>query len=418
MTKNHKKLHLNSFIHLLHSRFNEVILLVELFLLLIPLMVVSFLPLYTLGRVFKKKKSVIFAGLEHVIDKTVNRGRYFLDQGFDVFYYSFELTGKKSEKLGQEKVVVAKTILSFDIIQYIFLIITKRPVYLELYFEKSGINQIFYSLFAKSYNTFVISILRGELYDLANQKQLRTFLRSISWKISDFIFYRETYMPDYFNKVGINKKKTFFDPNSVVVENEVEFTRNSKTVLFLNGIKKWRNIELFINAIPLVLKEIPDAQFLIVGCRNQTEFDYVQYLVIKIGITNNIQIKDWTTNPKPYYEQASVFVLPADLIYCNFSLLEIMERGVPAIVSDVKDADKIIKHGVNGYTVKKEISDLAHYIIKLLINEDLRLNMGMEARQTIIKGFNDNKRMLPIFDLLKRKYKNAFPYSNNDGKKQ
>lgn len=382
----------------------KVLLDLLLFILFIPFYLLLSFILFLKKNNKIKQKSIIFAGLEHVIDKSVIRGDYFKKKDFTVKYYSFEFTGNRSNNVSEYDVIQAKKLISFDIIYFAIQLIKYKPVYVELYYEGNCFNQYFYVLFSLLSNTLTISILRGELYEFYNKNKVKNKIRVLSWKLCNYIFYREDYMPQYFPIIGIDEKKTFYDHNKVPVNNHPDFKRDNKRVLFLNGIKKWRNIDTFIESAKYVKDVIPNVEYIIVGCRDIKEFQYVSDLVNSVGLTDYFDIKYWSDNPRVYYESASVFVLPADLIFCNFSLLESMERGVPAIVSNVEDADKIIEHGINGFLSEISSDKFASYIIKILSDEKLRIMMGNAAREKILNDYNDKDRMLPIFNLIKKKY--------------
>lgn len=72
-----------------------------------------------------------------------------------------------------------------------------------------------------------------------------------------------------------------------------------------------------------------------------------------------------------------------------------MERGIPSIVADVENADRIIDR-INGFLTKQDSDILAKYIIKLLSDEQLRIKMGKAAREKIVKEFKDKDTMLHI----------------------
>jgi glycosyltransferase involved in cell wall biosynthesis len=52
--------------------------------------------------------------------------------------------------------------------------------------------------------------------------------------------------------------------------------------------------------------------------------------------------------PQKYFLKSKFFVLPADIVYLNFALLEAMAHGVVPIVSDVEGARNIVEDGVSG----------------------------------------------------------------------
>lgn len=351
------------------------------------------------------KECVIFAGLEHVIEKTVNRSDFFKEKGFAVRYYSFETTGNRSPRVNTKEVIIASRIIAIDVIKFCFICITSRPIYIELYFEQSGINQFFYALFGRLAGVLVVSIYRGgEFYFYSlGRRVLYTHMCVIVAKISNIVCYRELYMKKYLDQFNL-RNRSVFDYNKVRVGDEPEYWKNDNNVLFLNGVKDFRRVDLLLAAIPHILKSHPSASFTIVGCLSNRAYDHVIEFAKNIGVDGVVHVEYWIDNPHDYYQNAKIFILPADIVFCNYSLLESMERGIPAVVANVEDADKIIKHGYNGYLTEQTPEAIAFFICELLSDEEKRIQMGKNARETIITQFNDKDRMAKIWEVLERHY--------------
>lgn len=372
----------------------------------IPVYAVLVLYLAIVGRNSKKQKAAIFCGLEHVIQKTIFRAIDLQSRGFSVKYYSFEITNNSLTEV-KSGIVRISPFLSIDVYYFFRLMTSLNPIYIELYFEGSGLRQIFYSLISRINGSIITSIFRGgELYYFQyGKRKMKTYLCFISAHLSHKVFYREIYMKQYFKKFLINDKKCFFDYNRVPIFKDSNCRiEKETTVLYLNSIKSWRRIDILIEAFSIVSKLHSDVLLLIVGCRNENEFLSTLNIITKHKVEDLVILEYWTSDPHKYFESASIFVLPADLVFCNYSLLQSMERGIPAIVADVADADKIIKHGINGYLAKQTPEDFAKYISILLSDEELRIKMGTEARKTIIEHFNDKDRMIPIYELIKSRF--------------
>jgi len=389
----------------------RVFFLIDLvvFIAFLPALLIMAIILAFKKSFLKQNKIALFVGLEHVIDKTVNRAKILEKNGIKSIYFSFEKTGNRSNDVSDNDVYKSYIIpLTYDIFKFIYLLIRYNPVYVEMYFEGTGINQLLYAIITKIAGILTISIFRGgELYYFKPGKfsktDIRTYLCAYTSRISDFTYYREIYMEEYFDLLKVPKNKLVFDFNRVpVMHDEINYKKEPE-ILFLNGIKKWRRVELLVEAISIVQKENSNFNLTIVGCRNEAEFKIVSDEISKYQITVPVSIEYWTNTPHEYYNRATIFVLPADLIYCNFSLLEAMERGLPAIVSNVADADKIITNGVNGFLVDQEANAIAEKIMEFLNNDDLRIKMGINARNTIIEKYNDKDRMTPIIDLIRKK---------------
>jgi glycosyltransferase involved in cell wall biosynthesis len=209
-------------------------------------------------------------------------------------------------------------------------------------------------------------------------------------------------MKNNLDKIPNLNSKVVFDPNKVRVNDfETPITRNFDTV-FLNSFKKWRNIDILIDSLKIVVSKLPNSRHRIIGAKDELEVEKYLNRIHEHGIEKNVSVEKWTDNSKSVFEDTKIFVLPADIVFLNFSLLEAMERDCTPIVWDVEGSDLIIQHGVNGLISTKTETDLADNIINLIENDDFRLKLGMNARQTIVQNFNDADRLKPIFKLIEQ----------------
>jgi glycosyltransferase involved in cell wall biosynthesis len=107
-----------------------------------------------------------------------------------------------------------------------------------------------------------------------------------------------------------------------------------------------------------------------------------------LGLEQQVRILPFTDQPDQYFKRAAIFVLPADIVFCNNSLLEAMAMGVVPIVANVEGADLIVENDVSGYVVERDSVQIAEKIIALLRNDELRRKMAQAAREVIKTRFN------------------------------
>lgn len=83
----------------------------------------------------------------------------------------------------------------------------------------------------------------------------------------------------------------------------------------------------------------------------------------------------------PYYQEASVFVLPSLNEGMSNAMLEALAAGLPIVATQTGGTDELVKDGENGFVVRmKDSVDLAEKIEKLLQNKDLCEKMGEKSR--------------------------------------
>lgn len=77
-------------------------------------------------------------------------------------------------------------------------------------------------------------------------------------------------------------------------------------------------------------------------------------------------------------------MLPADVVFANFALLEAMARGVVPIVTDVPGAHLLVRDGENGFLAPPSADELTSTLRRALLCDVVtRLQMSASARATI-----------------------------------
>jgi glycosyltransferase involved in cell wall biosynthesis len=360
-----------------------------------------------LFRFKQKTKNIFFIGLEHLINKTAERGLGYKEKGYTSVFFSYEWSGMKHSLPFKARIYKYTFSHTIDTIVYAYTLIKYSPCYIETYFEGNSYRQLLAVLLSKIYGCVVVSIERGVWHGF-KEHRVSFFLGwryILIFKLSDKIFYRELGLFEIYDKYKLPREKFHFDYNKVKVYEEPNYERGNKNpeVLYLNGFKSFRRLDLLLKAIPLVKAKIPEVKFKIIGARSEEDISYVKKELSKLQIEETAHVDYWDPKPFKYYETASVFVLPAELVFCNFSLIEAMERGLPVVVTKVEDADRIVDDKVNGILCAMDEQSIAESIIQLLSNETERIEFGKNARIKIIKDFNSDKRLDPIVEIINKK---------------
>jgi len=90
------------------------------------------------------------------------------------------------------------------------------------------------------------------------------------------------------------------------------------------------------------------------------------------------------------YQTSQVFLNTSTISPVPTCLLEAMSCGCAVVSTATCMIPEIIKNGINGFMSNDE-EELKNYIQKLLDDEELRNNVGKEARQTILTQFSEQK---------------------------
>ena len=152
---------------------------------------------------------------------------------------------------------------------------------------------------------------------------------------------------------------------------------NKIKLLFVGRLHPEKSIDTLIKATPHIIKEHPNAHIMIVGGGHLRQ--KLEKLAESLGVKEHISFLGVVSEEDKIhaYNASDVFVLPSFAELEGMVVLEAMACGKPIIISDAKmSASRFFVDG-NGFLFKTEDHlDLAHQILKLIKNADLRKAMG------------------------------------------
>jgi|LJSS01.1.fsa_nt_gb glycosyltransferase involved in cell wall biosynthesis len=173
----------------------------------------------------------------------------------------------------------------------------------------------------------------------------------------------------------------------------VDKYNNEPTILLLTRLVAHKGINVFLKALPLILKEIPTIKILIAGgTDSKLALEYIKKTIEKFGnSTNNINfigyVPNYTELPM-LYEKANIFVSPSFEDLLGFRLLEAMSCKCATVATNVGGVPEIIKDGENGLLVNAgDHVMLADKIIMLCQDHSLRKRLSINGRITVMNGF-------------------------------
>ena len=187
---------------------------------------------------------------------------------------------------------------------------------------------------------------------------------------------------------------------------------NKKIVISLRALARSHGVINLIKAIPLILKEIPDARFLIAG---GMDYDppYARHLMKEVRSLNIARFINFvgylTSEDLPRYLNIADVYVSTGLSDSGLSssTAEAMACELPIITTDVADNRSWIKDGEGGFIVaKNDYKTLTMRIIEVLKDLDARDKFGSINRRAIMKDNDYETEMGKMEDLY---YQLAFP---------
>lgn len=217
-------------------------------------------------------------------------------------------------------------------------------------------------------------------------------------------------------KYGIDKRRIRVVPYHLSQEKSIIQEANGShgsLILYVGHIEFRKGLHILLNAMPTVIRQIPDAELYVVG--EFTDEGYkkkIVDLVNSLGIMNSVLF----LGRKPHEEvinlmsKVGVVVIPEQWNSLTPVLLpEAMALAKPIVASRTGGFPEYLRDGENGFLVNPKMpAEFAERITFLLRNRETAVNMGRNAKESLqnIDSGNSCQEMLYLYTCLKRSNKN------------
>jgi glycosyltransferase involved in cell wall biosynthesis len=175
----------------------------------------------------------------------------------------------------------------------------------------------------------------------------------------------------------------------------------SPTIISLRRFEPVYDVESLITAVPLVLREVPKAKFLLVEKGSQEA--ELKKLAKSLGVSDSVKFVGWVPEDElPRYLALADIYVSTSLSDAGLasSTAEAMACGLPVIITNFGDNKKWVEDGVNGFIIPlKAPQVLAAKIIYLLKDKETRKRFGKINRGIIVERNNREKEMEKVAKL-------------------
>jgi glycosyltransferase involved in cell wall biosynthesis len=191
-----------------------------------------------------------------------------------------------------------------------------------------------------------------------------------------------------------------FPHRPVVIPNPVEMTRpksdvrgqfraqfpelaDRRIVLFLSRIDPKKGLDLLLPGFREVLRQDPRAALVIAGEGEQSLVDRLRQVAAELGITNSVFWPGFLSGARraAAFADADIFVLPSYSENFGMAPVEAMRFGLPVVLTDQVGIHKEVSEARAGMVTPVSSEAIASALILLLRDDDLRPEMGRNARR-------------------------------------
>lgn len=275
----------------------------------------------------------------------------------------------------------------------------------------AGVNGVLGAL--SGFHPYILTAWGSDVMITAKARLKRSLIK-FALKKADYVTCNGEYFKRKIEELGVKSKKirlihwginvSEFTPRQVNWKlRESLGLSNSPVIISLRNLDSVYDVESLICSIPLVLKEISEAKFLIAGKGPQEA--KLKKLVEELGVSSNVRFLGWLshTDLQEYLVSSDVYVSTSlSDGGLSQSTGQAMACELPIITTDLQVNRDLIRDGINGILVPvKNPQVLAKKIIMLIKAKDDRIRIGANGRKTIENSLNFHKEMEKVENLYK-----------------
>ena len=260
---------------------------------------------------------------------------------------------------------------------------------------------------------FICSAWGSDIVILPKQSKLIRAITKFTLKRTKAVTCDAYHMAKAIEDLGTDKEKIKLIYYGVDLEKinpdnfREKFKReNDKPVITtVRNLEPRYDTETIIKSIPVVLKEFPDAKFIVIGDGSQRA--HLEELAKSLNCSENVEFTGRLANERlpEYFVRSDVYVSTSLADGgLGAATAEAMACELAVVVTNFGDNRQWVEDGKNGFVIGlKDHENLASKIIELLRDKSLREQMGKMNRTIITERLNEIVEM----DKLDKLYKDV-----------
>jgi glycosyltransferase involved in cell wall biosynthesis len=328
--------------------------------------------------------SILLINWVNISRKQVYQIRAMIDNGHKVFVFTNDLLGDSShwvDEIGQGVFYEKQPKKLIDRLLSLYRTVQKNKNIKCAILAPEGRYSIFALIFLRFLKIPIICIEWGSIGDMKNLSFATRYVMKYCYKNSNLIWYKEPFMKPLIEK--ITNKRLFFLPNAVEssVQPYRKFNERQTTFAWANRFIRGRHPEWYVKAANSISKSNV-YHAILMGFFNDQINNKMQNQCINLA-SNNIILKPFG-NAFELWSDCRYFVLAADHIFGNNSMLESMAHGAVPIVTQSFGLDQIISDGENGFVAENSEIGVALAMKKASkLDEQMWQSMSRNAIKTV-----------------------------------
>ncbi|MEO6882913.1 MAG: glycosyltransferase [Bacteroidia bacterium] len=269
------------------------------------------------------------------------------------------------------------------------------------------------------FHPFIISVWGSDVFDFPKKSFFHKVFLKNNFSKADILLSTSRIMAEEIKKYTSKKitvtpfgvDLTIFKPDST--QNKIN--QNRIVIGTVKSLETKYGINFLISAFAILKERYSNLalQLLIVGSGSREA--ELKEMVLNLKIEKVSQFTGFIDHSEivVYQNMLSIAVFPSVLDSESFgvSVLEAAACGKPVVVSNVGGLPEVIENGITGIIVPpKDSIALANALEKLILDEDLRVNMGKQGRIRVQRLYDWNENVQQMTEI----YQNIISINQNE----
>ena len=280
---------------------------------------------------------------------------------------------------------------------------------------------------ASGFHPFVVTVWGSDVLTAPQDSKISKWMVKYVLKRADLVTCDAEHIQEPLRQMGLVPQKIkliYFgtdtrkfrpEPRDKSLREELK-VYDSPVIISLRRLEPLYDVQSLIQAVPAVLREVPQAKFLIAESGSQET--KLKELVNSLAVSDSVSfVGRLNENELPRYLASADIYVSTSLSDAGLaaSTAEAMACGLPVIITDFGDNRKWVEDGKNGFIIPlKDPQALASKIVFLLQNRETRQKFGQASRKIIEERNNREKEMAKMAEL----YRELVEKKEKMGKRQ
>ena len=174
------------------------------------------------------------------------------------------------------------------------------------------------------------------------------------------------------------------------VRDDLGIARDATVILFVGRLNRDKGMLDLAAAFDVIAKSNPDVVLLLVGSEEDVPFSRMQEICH--AERDRLHHVSFTPTPERYMMAADIFCLPSYREGFGMTIVEAAACAVPSVASRIYGITDAVADGKTGLLFPVgDVAALTQALLKLIVENDLRKQMGNAARLRAMELFSSEK---------------------------